>query len=443
MAARSKRLDAAQAADAFSHRVAFPEDPLPLLLVITDVIPASLKDRWRSMLESATRLGLAALVLVPEHAMDAVAGSCPLLAVAEDGSVRQVAPRSLADLLDASQLFQLSASDAMDLLAPIAAIHADEFDVFDEPQTPGDPDESEAEPDLHADGPEPSTARGVVLSRRWPAADSQTEPRPICVDLFGTAHVEAWGEQVASGLRSSAYELLAWYALHPQGASAEAAIEALWPDSPPKRGRERFWNALGNLRSRLRGPGEGGVEMLTKRGQLYHPDPSVLDIDLWRFESALDLAAQAGSTEDLIVALGRASAAYGGDFYPTADAFWVEPVREDLHRRALDTQVRLAELYVEGDRADAAIAALERAIELDPICEDAYRRLITLQSDVGREDAAKRTWVLLQGRLAELDLEPEASTCALAHEVLGRRRSHERSRLSPTRPIDKVGRSVS
>jgi DNA-binding SARP family transcriptional activator len=223
------------------------------------------------------------------------------------------------------------------------------------------------------------------------------------------------------------------------GASAEAAIEALWPDSPPKRGRERFWNALGNLRSRLRGPGEGGVEILTKRGQIYHPDPSVLDIDLWRFEAALDQAAQAGSTEDLIVVLGWASAAYGGDFYPTADALWVEPVREDLHRRALDTQIRLAELYVEGNRADAAIAALERAIELDPICEDAYRRLITLLGDVGREDAAKRTWVLLQGRLAELDLEPEVSTCALAHEVLGRRRSHDRSRLSPTRPIDRVG----
>ena len=84
-------------------------------------------------------------------------------------------------------------------------------------------------------------------------------------------------------------------------------------------------------------------------------------------------------------------------------------------------QIRLAELYVEADQADAAMAALERAIELDSICEDAYRRLITLQSHVGREDAAKRTWVLLQGRLAELDLEPEATTFALVHEVLSRR----------------------
>ena len=417
MVARSKRLDGTGATDAVAHRRVSPEDPLPLLLVVTDVVPESLDGRWRAMLDSATRLGLAALVLIPEHAMDDVSGPSPRVAIGEDGSVRRVAPQSFADVLGGSRLFQLSTLDAVDLLAPIAAIHAEEFD---DPETPGDPDDSGAVPDVHANGARPS-ATSSAGSLSWPAAGPETQPGPIRVDLFGTAHVEAWGETIASGLRSSAYELLAWYALHPHGATAEAAIEALWPDTPPKRGRERFWNALGNLRSRLHGPNEDGVEILTKIGQLYHPDPSVLDIDLWRFESALNQAAQAGTPEDLIVALRRASACYGGDFYPTGDALWVEPVREGLHRRALDTQIRLAELYVEADQGDAAIAALERAIELDSICEDAYRRLITLQSHVGREDAAKRTWVLLQGRLAELDLEPEATTSALAHELLGRR----------------------
>jgi DNA-binding SARP family transcriptional activator len=417
MAARSKRLDEAEAADVIVHREVSPEDPLPLLFVITDLVPGSLEGRWRAMLDSATRLGLAALVLIPEHAIDEASGPHPRLAVEEDGSVRQAAPRSLADVLRGTRLFHLSAPDAVDLVAPIAAIHAEEFD---DPATPGDPDDNGAEPDVHTNGAQRLATRSTG-SLGWPAAGPESEPHPIRVDLFGTAHVEAWGEKIASGLRSSAYELLAWYALHPHGATAEAAIEALWPDTPPKRGRERFWNALGNLRSRLRGPNEDGVEILTKIGQLYHPDPSVLDIDLWRFESALDQAAQADTPENLIVALGRASACYGGDFYPTGDALWVEPVREDLHRRALDTQIRLAELYVEADQADAAIVALERAIELDPICEDAYRRLITLQGHLGRDDAAKRTWVLLQGRLAELDLEPEATTSALVREVLGGR----------------------
>ena len=40
------------------------------------------------------------------------------------------------------------------------------------------------------------------------------------------------------------------------------------------------------------------------------------------------------------------------------------------------TDTRLAELHEEGGRTDAAAAALERAIGLDPVHEEAYRRLI-------------------------------------------------------------------
>ena len=418
MVARSKRLDDAQVADALAHRRLSPEDPLPLLVVITDVVPATLEDRWRSMLASGTRLGLAALVLIPEHGAHGVSGSCPWLEIAEDGGVRNAAPRSLADVLSGSRLFQLSASDATELLGPIAAIQAEEFDERD---AAGQPAEGETGPEVDTNGVVGGVPEGTDVSLRWPAVDSQCESRPIQVDLFGTARVEAWGETIASGLRSSAYELLAWHALHVHGATAEAAIEALWPDIPPKRGRERFWNALGNLRSRLHGPGQDGVAIIAKVGQLYHPDASILDIDLWRFEAALELCAQASSTEDLIAALRNASAAYGGDFYPTADALWVEPVREDLHRRALDTQVRLAELYIEADQCDLAVAALERAIDLDAICEDAYRRLIELQARLGRADAAQRIWRLLVGHLADLELEPERATADLVHQVLSAR----------------------
>ena len=182
-----------------------------------------------------------------------------------------------------------------------------------------------------------------------------------------------------------------------QGARAEAAIDALWPDASSQRGRERFWTALGNLRSRLRGPARG-TEILVKVGEHYRPDPTVLDIDLWRFESALVDAAEASEPGDVVAALRSASAAYGGDFSPS-DGLWVEPVREDLHRRALDVHIRLAELETEAGRSEAALAALERSIEIDPICEDAYRRLITLQTDLGRPDAAQRTWVLPAGPL--------------------------------------------
>jgi DNA-binding SARP family transcriptional activator len=238
----------------------------------------------------------------------------------------------------------------------------------------------------------------------------------------------AFGELVESRLRSSAYELLAWYLLRPEGATSDAAIDALWPNDSVERGREHFWTALGNLRSRLRPPGEDDVDILPKVGDHYRPDPELLDVDLWRFEDALADSAHSTDENQAAAALERALAAYRSDFYPNGDGVWVEEVREDLHRRALDACVRLAELQIAGGKEDAAIEALERAIELDPICEDAHRRLIDLQARLGRADAVMRTWRRLQVRLTELDLEPEPATETLVHQMLSEPSRAQRAR---------------
>jgi DNA-binding SARP family transcriptional activator len=83
----------------------------------------------------------------------------------------------------------------------------------------------------------------------------------------------------------------------------------------------------------------------------------------------------------------------------------------------------LAELRFSDERHEAAVGALERAIELDQICEDAYRRLIDLRARLGHSDAAARTWRRLQVRLAELDLDPEPATEMLVRQALS---SHAR-----------------
>jgi len=457
MVARTRQLDNAGAADALAYRAMSPEYPLPLVLMVTDMVPESLESRWSSMAASATGVGIAALVLVPPHGSVESPDSHGQIVIGEGGSIERVIPSALAELLEGGVAFGLSVSEAVDLLGPVASIHNDH--EFDEPEPfdalseggffdgslPGD-SVFRADGVLEVDdvleegwqeggggGHTPFAGHNDAHVLSWPAP-KDPEPVPIRVELLGPALVEAWGEKVSSGLRASAYELLAWYALRPEGATAEAAIDALWPDASAKRGRERFWTALGNLRSRLHGPGEEGVEILSKVGDHYRPDRSALDIDLWRFEAALTEAARAEARVGIVAALERAAAAFGGEFYPSADALWVEPAREDLHRRALDVLIRLAELYSEDGRPDTAITTLERAIELDPICEDAYRRLIVVQAQMGRADAAQRVWRLLLGHLAELDLEPEAATADLVHEVLTPRPRSAGGRTRP-RPI--------
>ena len=414
---RARRLEEVGAPDASAYRHRCPADAFPLLLAIVDSVEDGVQTRWSAAMTSAQRVGIAAVVLADRSGGVLAAGrGGPSLVVAGDGIVEQASLVMLADALIGARLFQLDRARAADLLRPLAVVD-DGIDPDLSTHTVADPSGSggndapgvrRALPSVqHGDEPIPDHPAGVPGRR---------EPAPIRVRLFGPAQVEAFGEAVKSGLRASAYELLAWYAEHPDGASIEAAADAIWPDASARRGRERFWTALGNLRSRLRGPSDNSVEILVKAGDCYRPDPAVLDVDLWDFEAALANATRAADPAQATAALQVAIDAYCGDFCPALDAMWAKPVRENLHRRALDAHLRLAELYAEV-QSEAAFGVLERAVEIDPICEDAYRRLITLQAQLDRRDAARRTWRLLEGRLAELDLEPEEATEQLVHEL--------------------------
>lgn len=415
---RTRQLEDADIPDAIAYRQRFPEDPFPLVLAIVDANGSAIEDRFPRAHTAIGRLGITTVAIGADDA-ELVGMEASLAIVEEDGSLRRVQPPALAQLLDGARLFQLATSEASELLAPVAAVHTDWGDGSDEADLALD----DSEEDSSAPNTSDQKLAAATLARvaAWPCASAPAKgTAPIQVSVFGPRRVVAFGEPVDSGLRSSAYELLAWYLLRPEGARAELAIEALWPNESAQRGKEHFWTALGNLRSRLRTVGEDGIDVLVKSGDHYRPDPQIIDADLWIFEEALVDAAKETDGLQATASLERAVAAYISDFLPAAESLWVEPVREDLHRRALDACVRLSELYLADGRTDAAIAVLERSIEIDSICEDAYRRLLTLQASLGRYDGAQRTWRLLQGRLAELDLEPETTTTELVREIMAR-----------------------
>ncbi len=158
--------------------------------------------------------------------------------------------------------------------------------------------------------------------------------------------------------------------------------------------------------------------MLVKTGDHYQPATAEIACDLWDFQTALTDAAGAPDDDTARAALRRAIDAYQGELLDGSDWLWVEPVRADLHRRAIDAHLRLAELEAATGRPDAAAAFLERAIDLDRYAEDPSRRLMTLQAATARPDALRQTWLLLNHRLAELDLEVEPRTARLYRELI-------------------------
>ncbi len=407
--ARTRRLEAAGAPDAKRFRVEHPENPLPLLLVLADAPSDAWAGRWAALGAGAPRLGVAVIFLADTPA------ATGHLVLGETRTVTESEPAALADRLRGAEMFGLRAEEAAELLGALADTAAAGSDSG---QT-GAADHTGAgdggDGDHGGDGAVPSRP---VSDLPWPepaAGDDTREqaPCPIRVEVLGAMQIAAFGQPVATGIRSRAKALLAWYLCRPEGASAEQAVDALWSDTPPEAVLRQFWRALGDLRAGLRGPGGETPEVLEKSGERYRPAPGEIACDLWELQAALGAAARAEDGDTARQALCRAVEVYRGDLLDGTGDQWVEPVRQDLHRRALDAHLRLAELEEAAGRPDAAVATLERAVELDRYAEEPYRRLMTLQAARGRLDAVGSTWRQLNLRLAELDLDVEPASARL------------------------------
>ena len=252
---------------------------------------------------------------------------------------------------------------------------------------------------------------------------SATRTAPLIdVRMLGSFRIEVGGEEIRGGLRTKARELLAFHLLHPEGASLDAAVEALWPEADAGRGSEWFWTALGNLRSRLRTAcGIKDMKIIDRVGDTYRLEVERFGVDVWRFEESL--AASSPGMRDAMPstdALERAVAEYAGELLTGDPWQWVEGAREDLRRRALDAVAHLAERKMEAGDLDGALTALEHGLEIDAISEELYRRTMDIQGQLSRRDAIRGTFRLLQARLAAYGLTPDPSTEKVFGDLVAR-----------------------
>jgi DNA-binding SARP family transcriptional activator len=404
--ARTRRFEAAGAPDAKRFRAEHPENPLPLLLVLADAPSDATAGRWAALGAGAPGLAIAVIYLGDTPAANG------RVVLDDTRTVTGAEPAALADRFRGAELFGLRADEAVELLGALV-----------DATTAGSDREQTGAGEHAGVGDRGDGSGGAVPSPHvsdlvWPepaAGDDTGEQaaRPIRVEVLGAMQITAFGQPVATGIRSRAKALLAWYLCRPEGASAEQAVDALWPDTPPEAVLRQFWRALGDLRAGLRGSAGETPEVLEKSGERYRPAPGEITCDLWELQDALGAAARAEDGEAARHALRRAVAVYRGELLDGMGDQWVEPVRQDLHRRALDAHLRLAELEEAAGRPDAAVATLEQAIELDCYAEEPYRRLMTLHAARGRLDAVGSTWRQLNLRLAELDLDVEPASARL------------------------------
>ncbi|WP_050512439.1 BTAD domain-containing putative transcriptional regulator [Streptomyces rimosus] len=208
-------------------------------------------------------------------------------------------------------------------------------------------------------------------------------------------------------------EVLAFLALHRQGASREAIAAALWPEAPSARPYNTFHATLSQLRRALRQATEDTVGfdgLVLHRDGRYVLDARRVHVDLWALRDQLD---RTGATVPANwTALEETLACYRGDFAQEVTGVWPEGPREELRREVLDAYGLLVQAAHAHDPAHA-LALLERVRPLDPYNEALYRDIARTQARLGRPETISRTLALLTTSLAEIGEEPSPETVAL------------------------------
>jgi DNA-binding SARP family transcriptional activator len=222
-------------------------------------------------------------------------------------------------------------------------------------------------------------------------------------------------DRSGDGLPKKAQALLAYLAMN-RGRTIprDQLADLLWSSSGQEQGRHSLRQSLAAVRRSLGADTRDLIETIGTDVLLAASD--AVDVDAHRFE----ILAQSTAPADLAAAGELYRGEFLADFDVPAEPFmaWVRVERARLEATACGVLGRLAAALSDAGEPDAAIAAAQRLIALDPLREDGHRLLMQLYASVGRRAEAIRQFVICSDKLRqELGVTPDANTTALARAI--------------------------
>jgi LuxR family maltose regulon positive regulatory protein len=204
----------------------------------------------------------------------------------------------------------------------------------------------------------------------------------------------------------------------------DVLIETLWPESSPEITEKNFRVSLHRLRKTLEpnlDKAFGSSYIHTERG-LLSLDRELCRVDVNEFLARYEAGRNQEEQDNHHQALAqykKAIAIYGGDFLPEELYLpWAEKRREELRGIYLELLDRVSRFYERRGALGQAIEYCKKIIQVDPVLEPTYRRLMTLYANRGMRSEALRTYQTCKQALArELDAEPEAVTTTIFRKI--------------------------
>jgi LuxR family transcriptional regulator, maltose regulon positive regulatory protein len=199
------------------------------------------------------------------------------------------------------------------------------------------------------------------------------------IQTFGKGSAKVNGVSIKFPF-SKTIEILIWLAMNGP-ASREFVVDAVWDGSREQKDAEYARVSLRKLRVALSEINNDGFNPLPYfEGQYRLSSEFQIRLDCTRFESL----ALSQNTNDLKEALALMTQ----PFLYGVNSEWVEAYRTKLNEQALLTALKLGKLIAVTEPRQK-IAAYRRAIEIDPLCEDAHIALIETHQKAGEDLAAK------------------------------------------------------
>jgi DNA-binding SARP family transcriptional activator len=233
------------------------------------------------------------------------------------------------------------------------------------------------------------------------------EAPAIAVSVLGPLRVT--GVKRRRRLRGSSQELVAYLALHPEGATRDQLLEALWPGEDPKRSEQRLWQSTSDVRRAL-GP------VINRTRDRYSLNRHDVRVDLDEIERLLAAAKQTGPDRPVIE---HALTLFVGEPLAGSDYRWAEGELRRLRATYIDLLEGVARHRLEAGEARAALDAAERGLECDALNESLWRVAMEAENALGLREAVTERYERLRSLLDErLGLQPARETRHLHRNLL-------------------------
>jgi DNA-binding SARP family transcriptional activator len=229
-----------------------------------------------------------------------------------------------------------------------------------------------------------------------PATDTATAAH---LTLFGGCHLTLAGEPVHLR-RTAGLQILAYLAVHPEGARSSDLVHALWPHLPAAAISQRLHTTLADLRRQLRPLLED--DPITRHDNRYQLNTRAITTDLQRWRTSIRTMTHSIGTTAQHHACRDVVALYRGELAADHTWSWLTPAREQTRRTVIDACSALAD----HTDPDEALRWLQHAIAIDPYNEPLHHHAADLLHAAGDTTGAAELIKRLHRRLADEVLKP-------------------------------------